>query len=474
MISAWLMNLLVGYFVVSNVIFLILLMASFVAIRRMVFSRPMIESIWKRTAELGPPITLIAPSFNEEKSIVSSVKSFLGLDYPRHEVIVVNDGSTDQSMLKLQEEFKLKPARIFYDDSLSKSKIHGVFRSQIYDNLIVIDKENGGKADAINVGIGFSNHEIFCAVDADCYLDRDALLKVTLPFVENPETTVAAGGTVRPLNGSVLRVGKPPITRLPKNPIVLFQIVEYLRAFLFGRVGWNELNATMIISGAFGIFKKAPVVAIGGYRQTSIGEDMELVLHLRRWGAENQREVDIAFIADPICWTEVPSDLFSLGRQRDRWQRGLADSLFQHSRMFFNRKYGMAGLVAYPAFFFFELLQPLISLLAYVLMIVGLSSGWIRSDVVVLFFVVEILFGMMMSFGAVLIEDSAFHKYPKVGQLGVLLVISLVENLGFRQLTTFWRVIGTFKYIMGDSSWGKMQRSGFSYPNVNRPERRSK
>ncbi len=453
---------LIVYFLISNFIFLLLLAASFVAVRRMIFLKPMIESIWRRMSDLGPNVSVIAPCYNEAQSISQSVRSFVDLDYPRHEVIVVNDGSSDATLEILKREFKLLPAKIFYDDRASRTPVRGVYRSQLFQNLIVVDKDNTGKADSINVGLGYSRSEVFCAVDADCLLDRDALLKVLLPFIEDPETTVASGGTIRPVNGSVLRARRPPIPRLPWNPFVLFQIVEYLRAFLFGRVGWNLLNGTLIISGAFGTFKRQPVMEVGGYQKDSVGEDMELVLRLRKWGADQDIPVTVAFIPDPICWTEVPSDPISLGRQRDRWQRGLADSLFRHRRMFLNSRYGVSGMLSFPVYVVCEFFQPVFELLGYGIVIGGYMAGLVSWDLFVLFFLVDIFFGVLMSFGAVLIEESAFHKYPKISQLFVLLIASVFENIGYRQYVMFWRLVGTFRYFLGATHWGKIERRGFS------------
>jgi cellulose synthase/poly-beta-1,6-N-acetylglucosamine synthase-like glycosyltransferase len=454
--------ILTTYFLFANFIFLLLLIGAFFSIRQFIRARPMVESLWKRFSKLGPPISVIAPAFNEENSIVESLYSFLTLQYPRLEVILVNDGSTDSTFRKVSEAFKLEPIHLFYNDSLSKSSILGTYCSNLYPNLFVIDKVRGGKADSINVGIGFSRYDFFCAVDSDSILDRDALLKVVLPFIEKPETTVASGGTIRPVNGSLVRGGQVYETRLSKNPLVLVQIVEYLRAFLFGRVGWNLYNGTMIISGAFGVFKKAAVLEVGGYSEGSLGEDMELVVRLRHYAGLCDREISIAFIADPVCWTEVPATFKALAVQRDRWQRGLAEVLFHYKSMLFNPKYGSIGLIAYPYFFFVELFGPWLELFSYIFIFFGYFLGWVQLDLVFLFLIVDWCFGILMSFGAILIEESAYHKYPKLRDLFTLLLFSFFEQIGFRQLHSFWRLRGTIRYFRGIKHWGKMERIGFN------------
>lgn len=457
----WAIKILASYFILANFIFLILLMGAFISIRRFIQARPLIESFWRRFAKLGPPISVIAPAFNEEQTIVDSIYSFMTLQYPRFEVIVVNDGSTDSTLAKMKEAFQLEPAHLYYYNELSYSKIHETYVSRLYSNLFVVDKQNGGKADAINVGIGFSRYELFCAVDSDSILDQDALIKVVLPFIEDPDRTVASGGTVRPVNGSDIREGRVARPRLPKNPIVLLQIVEYLRAFLFGRVGWNLFNSTLIISGAFGLFKKQAVLDIHGYQGGSVGEDMELVVRLRYAEGFRREDHRIAFIADPICWTEAPSNLRTLARQRDRWQRGLAEVLIRYRSMLFNPKFGFAGLVAVPHFFFVELFGPFIELTAYILLAIGLSISWINWDLAVLLLTVDLLFGILMSMGAVLIEESAYHKYPRFRDFLTLLICAIVEQIGYKQLNSLWRIRGTIRYFLGAKEWGPQEREGF-------------
>ena len=457
----WMTTLLAIYFLFANFIFLLLLIGAFFSIRKFIRARPMVESLWKRFSRLGPPVSIIAPAFNEENSIVESIYSFLTLQYPRLEVILVNDGSTDSTFRKVFEAFKLEPTHLFYNDQLSKTEIIQTYSSSLYPNLFVIDKKRGGKADAINVGIGFCRYDFFCSVDSDSILDKDALLKVVLPLIEKPETTVASGGTVRPVNGSLVQAGRVFETRLSKNPLVLVQIVEYLRAFLFGRVGWNLYNGTMIISGAFGVFKKEAVLEVGGYHEGSLGEDMELIMRLRHYAGLHNREVSIAFIADPVCWTEVPSTFKTLAKQRDRWQRGLAEVLFRYKNIFFNPRFGTVGLLAYPYFFFVELFGPWLELFSYLFIGIGYAMGWLQLELIFLFLLVDLFFGILMSFGAVLIEESAYYKYPKIRDLLILLIFSFFEQIGFRQLHSFWRLRGTIRYFRGIKHWGRMERMGF-------------
>lgn len=456
-----LMSVFIIYFVYSNLISLMLLCLSFFKIRHIIRSSPMIESIKRQSFRLAPSVSIIAPAYNEAATIVHSVQSFLTLDYPDFDVIVVNDGSKDNSLEKLKESFSLERVNLFYDDRLSDAKIKGVYQSEIHSNLFVIDKENTGKADSINVGVGHSRYNLFCAVDSDSILDADSLVRVAMPFIVDPDRTVASGGTVRPVNGSIVKYGRVVETRIPKSLLARIQIVEYLRAFLFGRVGWSVLDSTLIISGAFGLFKKSAVLEAGGYQKHTVGEDMELVVNLRDHFAEKGEDVVINFVPDPICWTEVPANLKVLGRQRDRWQRGLADSLYRYRHMFFNPRYKASAFLAFPYFVIVECFGPLIEVFAYVFAAIGLSLGYLDWGHLALLFIVDIAYGVLMSFGAVLIEESAYHKYPRLADLLRLLLASVAEHIGYRQFNTFWRLRGLVKFLRGVRHWGEMSREGF-------------
>ncbi len=461
-IFPWLIQFFAVYFIFANTIFLFLLIASFFVVRRIVRKGPMLEMTRERLKKFAPSISIIAPAFNEEKTIVDSVKSFLSLDYSEHEVIIVNDGSIDNTLTEMDFAFLLEPVEAFFDARLSSSKVRKVYRSKRHSNLIVVDKENSGKADSINIGIGFARYDLFCSVDSDSILDSDSLLKGVYPFVENPEVTIAAGGTVRPVNGCAVVDGRVLKVRLSKNPIVLVQIVEYLRAFLFGRVGWNSIQSTLIISGAFGIFKKSSVIEVGGYTADTVGEDMELVVRLRRHYEKHDLPYEISFVPDPICWTAVPTTLAGIATQRERWQRGLAESLFRHIPLLFKKKYRFAGLLAFPYFFLVELFGPIIEILALLCVITGYIMGWINYDIAMLFIIADLMYGVMMSMGAIFIEESGFHKYPKVTETITLMLSALLEHLGFRQFVAVVRIVGLIQFYRGRRNWGQSKRLKFS------------
>jgi cellulose synthase/poly-beta-1,6-N-acetylglucosamine synthase-like glycosyltransferase len=409
---------------------------------------------------LTPPVTVLAPAFNEEANVVENVRSLLMLDYPLFEVVLVNDGSKDRTLGKLVDAFDLRRSARSFEHVLRCKPIRGIYESPTYPNLVVVDKENGGKADALNAGLNLSLYPIFCAIDADSILEPDALLRLVRPFVDAPGVTIAAGGVVRVANGSEIYSGRVHRVLLPRRALPLIQIVEYLRAFLFGRMGWSAGNTLLVISGAFGLFEKRAAIAAGGYATDSVGEDMELVVRMHRQRRERRQPYRIGFVPDPICWTEVPESLRVLRRQRTRWQRGLIDTLLRHRAMIGRPRYGTVGMIALPGFFMFELLAPLVEMSGYLLLPVLWARGLLNPSVAGTFFVLAMLYTVLVSALAVLLEDIAFRRYASVRDLGRLLIAALLENFGFRQLTVWWRVRAFWEYFRGDLSWGAMERKG--------------
>lgn len=460
-IIEWVATASILYFFTVNSVYMILLILAFYSLSRYAKVKKVMELMVDQKGSFAPSISILAPAYNEQETITESVRSFLMLNYPSFEVIVINDGSKDDTLQRLKDTFKLEPTDILYDGRLSSTHVRGAYRSPWHPNLLVIDKDNGGKADALNVGIGFSQYEIFCTVDSDSILESDALLKIAAPFMESPSEVVASGGTVRIANGTRIKHGRVEQVHLPKSPLVLMQVIEYTRAFLCGRIGWNALNSTLVISGAFGLFSRSAVLDAGGYTHDCIGEDMELIIRLHSHCRSIGRKYSIIFVPDPVCWTEAPADLVSLGKQRDRWQRGLADTIRRHWNLVFNVKHGAVGFLALPYFLFVELLGPVFEVLS--LLVIGLSFifGGFDGYLLWIFFCASILYGAVLSLSAILIEEIYFSKYNRPRQLMILMWYCLVESFWFRQLSTYWRLRGLVKYFKGDRAWGHLRRVGF-------------
>ena len=448
-----------AYFVLLNTGYIALNLLAIPTLRRRLAQEPL-ASLPRAYSGLEPPVSLLVPAYNEEATIASSVRSLLQLDYPDFEIVVVNDGSKDGTLAALSAAFDLEPYPEAYWQRLAAKPVRGIYRSRTTASLRVIDKENGGKADALNVGINASRYPYFCAIDADSILQRDSLQRVVEPFVDDP-TTVASGGTVRIANGCTVSGGHLERVELPGNPLALFQIVEYLRAFLFGRLGWATLNAVLIISGAFGVFRKDVIVAAGGYRADTIGEDMELIVRLHRVLRERGEPYSIHFVPDPVCWTEAPEDLKVLKGQRIRWQRGLAESLHRNARLLRTGGGGPAGLLAYPFFMLFECYGPLLEVGGYLVTIALWLFGFISFGGMMAFMLMAFALGFLLSVSALLLEEMSFHLYPRASQLAMLVLVAVVENLGYRQLVTWWRLVGLTRWLRGaQSTWGTMTRKG--------------
>lgn len=411
-----------------------------------------------------PPVTVIAPAYNESLTIEASVRALLSLRYPEFEVVVVNDGSKDETVATMIAAFDLYPIHPIYRQEVATKRVRGIYKSRREPNLTFVDKDNGGKADALNCGINIARHPLFCGIDADTLILPDALLKIALPFIEDPDRTVASGGTIRVANGCRIRGGQVEEVRLPRNPVATFQIIEYLRAFLFGRVGWNLFGGTLIISGAFGLFDRRVAIEVGGYEHDTVGEDMELVVRMHRYLRERQRPYRIQFVWDSACYTEVPESLDVLGRQRNRWQRGLMDSVQRHKVMLFNPRYGVIGMVVFPFFAIFEMLGPLLELVGLVFVTFSYFLGVVDVPFMCLFLLVSVLFGVMLSVLSLMLEELSYASYPRWRDLLRMSLYAVLENVGYRQLTLWWRVKGMWSFLRGQKQWGAMVRKGFTAP----------
>ena len=407
-----------------------------------------------------PPITILVPAYNEQKTIEASVTAILALHYRNYEVVVVNDGSKDGTLEALRHAFDLYEIPRTYPETISTKPLRALYRSRARTKLVVIDKENGGKADSLNAAINASRFPLVIAVDADTLIEPDALLRLTRPFLLG-RRIAAVGGTVRVANGCVVKHGQVTDARVPRSLLPGVQVVEYLRAFLFGRLGWNRLGGNLIISGAFGLFRKDHLLAVGGYDATSIVEDLDLVVRLHRYLRTHKIRYEIPFIPDPVAWTEVPESLRVLSRQRGRWQRGLVAAMWQYRRMLFNPRYGRVGLIAVPFYTLGEMLAPLVEVFGYVIIVAGLIAGVVNVSFALLFILVAWGYGMLLSLWAVVLEEVSFHRYRRLGDLVRLVLFATLENFGYHQCGVWWRLRAFFTRRGRKHVWGEMTRRGF-------------
>ena len=407
-----------------------------------------------------PPITVIMPAYNEGTTIITSVRSALMLNYPNLEVVVVNDGSKDNTLEVLKSTFDFEAFPEVVRERIPTQKVRGIYLSRSVNNLRLVDKENGGKADAINAGINVSRCPLFCCIDADSVLEPHSLIRVVQPFLYH-EDTIASGGTVRVANGCKVKYGHIISKGVPRNLLAAFQLIEYLRAFLFGRVGWARLNALLIISGAFGVFDKESVVEVGGYRTNTIGEDMELIVRLHRVLSERGRPHRIEYVPDPVCWTEAPEDLKVFASQRKRWHRGLSESLYLNRDLLFSARGGPAGWLAFPFFILFEWLSPFVELAGYLFTAYLLLMGKLNlvDAGVILGFAVSL--SVFLSTLGFVLDEITFPGETRLAGIYYLVLISILECFGYRQLNMYYKIRGAIDWITNRRHhWGTMTRTG--------------
>lgn len=417
--------------------------------------------LWQRYADRAPPISVLAPAYNEGVTIVESVTSLLALHYPQLEVVVINDGSSDDTLERLIGHFKLSPVERHFECTVQHAPIRAIYASDRISNLIVVDKANGGKSDALNAGINVARSPLVCSIDADSILEADALLRAVRPFIERPDEVIAVGGTIRLANGSVVDGGRVLKVRMPANFLALVQIMEYLRAFLMARLALSKMQVLTVISGAFGLFRRRLVLEVGGYSHGTVGEDMELVVKLHRFMRDHKRTYRVEFIPEPVCWTEAPEDTTILGRQRARWERGSLETFFKHKDMLFNPRYGRIGFLGFGQVFVVDVLGPVIEVIGYVLVPILWAVGLLSIDYLLAYLAVTFTFGIFISVATLILEEMELRRFPRARDLVILTSIAILENFGYRQLSNFWRVRGFWQFLRKQQGWGVMTRKGF-------------
>ncbi len=485
--------LFLAYFFSYNTINLFFIVLSFYEVRRRVVSRRFEDLDVAMTSPFTPPLSIVVPAYNEEKSIVESVRSLLNLQFPGIEIVIVNDGSSDSTVEVVRKAFNMKRIDIDYLDHITTASVKGYYESKSdlpehILRLILIDKENGGKADSLNAGINASHCPYFVSIDADSIIDEDALLHAFRMALDN-RNIVAIGGQIAVVNGCDVRDGKIRSKKVPKDRLAIFQMLEYIRAFTLGRAGLARLDALLIISGAFGIFRKDFVVKVGGYltqRLTSkiayeytapnaetVCEDMEIIVRMHRYIKEKGLTNKIAFAPHPLCWTEVPESIVSLWKQRDRWQRGLIETMYYHRKMIFNKRYGNIGFFALPYYFLFELLGAPIELLGYLTLPLLFYMDNLSYSYLFMFLMVAVAYGILLSVASVVISAwpqkvgrtdnhgrSLLH-FNNNHEILTLIFYGILENFGYRQFILLSRINGIINYLRGKKGWSKFKRKGF-------------
>lgn len=416
-------------------------------------------------SSLAPKIAVIAPAFNESATIVENIRSLLSLRYNNFDIVIVNDGSKDDCLEKMIAAYDLTPTVLKKYSNLPHEEIRNVYRSNndAFKNLIVIDKFNGGKADSLNAGINCTDADYVANIDVDCIIEEDALLQMIEPFLQSSETKViATGGVVRIANDCVIKNGRIVQVNLPKTLLPLFQTLEYLRAFLLGRMAWSKLNGLLIISGAFGMFDKHILIEAGGYNKKTVGEDMELVVRMRRLMHVKKIKYRVHYIPNPLCWTEVPNSVGVFSRQRNRWTRGTIETLLMHRKLLFNPKYSTLGMLSYPFWLFYEWLAPLIEFLGLVYFTILVCLGWVNWPHFLLLLCMVYVFAALLSFFAILMEEVTYREYKGFKPLFKLIGVALLEPILFHPIGVIAAIRGNWdKFVLRKHSWGVQVRKGF-------------
>ena len=454
-------SVIIFYLIIANSLYIVIVIFGFLNARKKFLTTQL--SLDKRLIPLRSltPISILMPAYNEEPTVVESVLSMLRVNYPEFEVIVCNDGSKDKTIEILVEAFELYPIRLNVPKVLPSQKVRQIYKSKKYKHLTVIDKNNGGKSDALNAAINYSSFPLICCVDCDSLLDETGLMSVAMPFFEEPEHTIAVGGVIRIANDTKIEFGRVVETKIPFRWLPMIQIVEYLRSFLVGRMGWDYIGCNTIISGAFGLFKKSAVVAVGGYNAKTVGEDFELLLRMHEYFLLHRQRYIIKFLPNPVCWTETPEDFKTLGNQRSRWQQGLAESLWNTRDLVFNPKAGRIGMVALPYLWIFELISAPLEISGYIVLAIAFTFDLVTLDVAILFFSASMFYGITLTLGAIFVEELTFRRYPRITDFIKLCLGAILEQFGFRQLHLYWRLRGMYRWLTGVQKWGDMKRTGF-------------
>jgi len=448
------------------IIYAILAMLSLFAVRRFARLESKINYDLLLKSKLTPGVSVIAPAFNESITIIQNVHSLLNLNYPKYEVIIINDGSTDDSLEKMITEFELIEIDFAYNERLKTKPVKRIFRSSnpSYNKLTVVDKENGkAKADASNAGINVCSFDYFVCTDVDSILDRDTIMKLIKPIMDdNQKRVIATGATLRMANSCVVEQGFMQRVVVPKQLLPRFQEIEYIRSFVMGKMGWSAINCVPNVSGGLGLFDKEISIQAGGYDPQSFGEDMEMVIRMMTYCINYKIPYAIRYIPITLCWTEGPVSLKVYGRQRSRWARGLAQLMYAHRKTLFNPSYGRLGMIVMPYNLVFELLAPLVEALGLIYYTVIIILDHINWPYAIILLIFVYSYAIMISTLSVLWDQITYHTYKTWREIATLCLTAFFEMIIYHPLIVFYSLKGYWNFLANRKhTWGNMQRQGF-------------
>ena len=420
-----------------------------------------------------PGVSIIAPAYNEERTIVNNARSLLAQDYPTFEVIIVNDGSKDKTLDLLIENFQLVEVPFAYVEHIHTKPYRRLLKSTNpeYHRLIVVDKENGGtKADAVNAGLNASSYSYFINTDVDCILANDAILQCIMPFLED-NSVIAVSGIMAVSNGCKIENGQIVKARPPHMPAPLFQTLEYMRSFLVGKMGWSTINAMPNVSGGYGLFDKKIVIAAGGYRSDSFAEDMDMLIRMVGYCCDFKRKYRVVQIPATCAWTEVPSSVRTLYRQRVRWGRGLLQTFVRHRDFMLNKNYKKLGLITMPYQFIFELIAPIIEFVGFITFIYQAFTGVVNWPAALVIFLAIYTFCIVLSLVVMFYDYITGGSFRKVTSYFWVLGAALLEPFLYHPLIVLFSIKGYFNYLVNTKAvWGEMRRKGTDKKKKSSPE----
>lgn len=459
----------IGFFSIIYIItYCILAVLSYYAIKKSLNTKHFVPNNVIIKSNHIPGVSIIAPAFNEGATVVNNVKSLLSLTYPKFEIVLVNDGSKDDTLVKLIDEFQLKKVDFYYQEKIKSHTVRGHYKSTnpLYSKLLVVDKENAkSKADALNAGINSTKYPLFICTDVDCILKNDTIIKLAKPFIESKKRVIATGAGIRISNSCEVKDGFLVKIHFPKGWLPRFQELEYVRAFLFGRMAWSQINGLLLVSGGLGMFDKEIAIAAGGYWHKSLGEDMELVTRMRKYMYNNKIPFSIQYIPESLCWTEVPATKKVFIRQRVRWARGLVQTLYLHRNIFFNPKYGRTGFLIFPYFFLFEFLIPILELIGLIVLIFSFFV-WHESYTNFLYLASTVyFFYIVVTFISILLDDVIYKNYASAKEIITLVLMAIIEPFFYHPLNVYASLKGYYHFFrQNELKWGDMERRGFNTP----------